>query len=316
MTIKRIISISLISLLLLGCGSGSKKSDVTEQVGNTTGNLLNGAWVVKDKNNIYYVQTNQYLGNGRLVKLDKKGNTTKIADAFSLSNLYIRNNYIYYGMNQTDLYRIKTDGSDKSKLSDKDIVNFAHIYGDWIYYCNGSYRKDSVPIYKMRLDGTEKTKLVDGMCLIEDVTEDWIYYKSNGDTHYRTHKDGSSTETINIHGIDYPHFVGEWIYYRDINDGSLCKVKIDGSTETKLDHVNCIFVNVDGDWIYYCDKDENMNLYKIKTDGSQKTLLSSDSCRAIQVVGEWIYYQEGSETSLCKIKNDGTNKTKIDKFYD
>jgi putative cell wall-binding protein len=57
----------------------------------------------------------------------------------------------------------------------------------------------------------------------------------------------------------------------------------------------------------------NSTLYKIKTDGTSKTELSKDMPVFINVVGEWVYYIEvtSGTNQMYKVKIDGTSRTKL-----
>jgi hypothetical protein len=70
-----------------------------------------------------------------------------------------------------------------------------------------------------------------------------------------------------------------------------------------------------GDWIYYSsysvdsDGTDNYSLCKIRTDGTGKTKLSNiDSDNDINVVGDWIYY---TNASFYKMHTDGTDNQKV-----
>lgn len=119
---------------------------------------------------------------------------------------------------------------------------------------------------------------------------------------------------------------GDWIYYWNQKDYSLCKEKIDGSNYTLLYPDGPKYINVVGDWIYYSNELDGNKLYKIKTDGTNRTKLTEEMSKEINVVDDWIYFQDNSGTELqkwdtldsgriFKMKTDGTNKQRISDDY-
>jgi uncharacterized protein YchJ len=85
------------------------------------------------------------------------------------------------------------------------------------------------------------------------------------------------------------------------------KIKIDGSSKSKLNDNQSDFINVVGNWIYYCGDGEK--LYKIRTDGSGKTKLNNDNSFNINIAYDWVYYEvDGAMWRLYRIKTDGTGR--------
>ena len=81
-------------------------------------------------------------------------------DEIQITDDYIFYAFIYDDIDNTGIYRINVDGSEKIKINNEisqDII----VCGDWIYYQNVS---DDFKPYKIRLDGSERTKLSDIEC--------------------------------------------------------------------------------------------------------------------------------------------------------
>jgi hypothetical protein len=318
--------IALVSALLIvaasllgGCisisgPSGSMTSSPSQQpaqintIGNTPGNLSNYGLAAQQGDWIYY--STVFVNGG-------KGN----------------------------LYKIRTDGTGKTKLIDGRVL-FINVVGDWIYYVNIGVSGNNYDLYKIRTDGTGETKLSNSAFDIS-VVGDWIYYLGSGDSGstpcLRKIRTDGSGETklgndlalsfyVNISVVD------DWIYYVNKNDSTnfaLYKIRKDGTQETMIlsDPEQILSNNVVGDWIYYVigPQDGYGDFYKIRTDGTGKTKLSNDKIAFINVVGDWIYYSARSDnlinsktggmpvvpvdgdyaSSLCKIRTDGTSKTEL-----
>lgn len=126
---------------------------------------------------------------------------------------------------------------------------------------------------------------------------DWIYYRNDGDngTLYKIRTDGSEKTKINYDYSYYINVLYDWIYYRNFSDGgSIYKISTTGTDRKKLNDDNSWYINVIGDWIYYQNDSDIGNIYKIRTDGTDKTKLNDEVSWHINVSGDWVYYQNGS----------------------
>lgn len=67
--------------------------------------------------------------------------------------LNVAGDWIYYSnaSDENKLYKIKTDGTNKTKISDETAL-FIQVAGDWVYYANNS----SEQIIKVKTDGSER----------------------------------------------------------------------------------------------------------------------------------------------------------------
>jgi hypothetical protein len=192
-----------------------------------------------------------YLDSG-LYKIRTDGTErTKLTD--NCADMTLSGDWIYYtnyvpvtnpnvftpkSSEQGNLYKIRTDGTGKTKLNSDDCRSI-NVAGDWIYYAN--YDDGSnvyLKLYKIRTDGTGRTKVSDdsfgNFAYGINVSGDWIYYH-NGSTH----------------------------------PGTLCKIKTDGTGKTKLTDDSCAWINVIGDWIYYSSWDK---VYKVRIDGTARQI--------------------------------------------
>jgi hypothetical protein len=85
------------------------------------------------------------------------------------------------------LYKIKTDGTEKTKLCD-DTATDINPSGNWVYYINET---DGEKLYKIKTDGTGNTKVCnDGASFGINVAGDWIYYKIRTFFYFYFHYDG------------------------------------------------------------------------------------------------------------------------------
>jgi tetratricopeptide (TPR) repeat protein len=279
--------------------------DYDGKTGEAVQVLETGYAVVKSQN----IQT-------QLEKLQTEGNTQgNIVNAGIVAQ---KGDLIYYS-NLSDngyLYKIKTDGTGKTKLNSENSSNINVVDG-WVYYMNQS-QSNYYSLCKIQTDGIGETKLSSDQLSGLNVVGNWAYYENSSDNGYiykiRTDGTGKTKLTSDkTYTKDSICVVENWIYYTNRSDNScLYKIRLDGSGRTKLNSDGTYCINVTGDWIYYINETDNYSLYKIKTDGTGKTKLNSDESIFINVVGDWIYYNNYNDNIyLYKIRTDGTGKTKL-----
>jgi hypothetical protein len=139
----------------------------------------------------------------------------------------------------------------------------------------------------------------------------WIYYTNiKEEALYKMKPD--MTEKAKVADIgDYLVFQGDTIYFFDRESG-ISKIGTDGTGYAKVVDVseeNMFGFYVSGDWIYYGLK--TGSIYKIKTDGMEKTKIADISSfyGAMIVSGDWIYYKDG--INLYKMGTEGTETAKL-----
>lgn len=240
--------------------------------------------------------------------------------------------WIYYTdfSDNRGLFKIRADGTGKTKLNDEQYAKHINVVGDWIYY----HLNFSAGIYKIRTDGSQKTKLVDYSISKLIVIDNWIYYRKDGSSYeygdlYKIRTDGTE-ETMLDDNCGYEiDVLGDWIYFTsNISDEKLYKIRIDGSEKALLCDDVCACVQGADDWIYYKNASDNFRIYKIRTDGSGKTKMSDARSRivnsGINVVGGWIYYLNSeifddygtADEVLYKVRIDGTETTRLSCYQD
>lgn len=187
----------------------------------------------------------------------------------------------------------------------------------WTYYHNPS---DGGRLYKSNDYSDAIVKVSNDIALYINVFDDWIYYANYSEegqgSIYKIKTDG--TERIKLNDDISEHITVEngWIYYANASDlYKLYKIKIDGTGRMKLNDDISLNANVVDGYIYYTNLSDNNRPYKISINGSEKTKISNDEAAFINVVDGWIYYSNMSdENKIYKVKTDGTEKAKITDF--
>ena len=233
--------------------------------GNTQGNLINYGLISQQDKRLYFAYDGLYMSF-----MDMSTGWKRISEDVP-TNINIIGEWIYYINGKAELCKIKADGSGRTVLSDKAIIFFL-VRGDNIYYTAGV----KINLYKMKTDGSKNVKLVDGNCRVFNLEGDWIYYTdridtTNINTLWKIKTDGTSKEKI-IESCNTPIISGQWIYYLDYYN-NLYKAKFDGTSKTKVSDSDIFTFNVEGNYIYYLERNivkNNRCLYKIKLDGTEK----------------------------------------------
>jgi tetratricopeptide (TPR) repeat protein len=301
--------------------------------GNTPGNIIDGGFVARQGDWLYYVNfsDHRYLYKMRLDNTGKKRlNTDKT------SGINVIGDWIYYESECTDpegfpchtITKIKTDGTNKTSLND-ERGNGIYVVNETIYYTDREQH-----LLKISTAGTGKAAIGAVVTYSFTIYGDWIYYANDADANklYKIKTDGTMKTKILNDDVGSINVVGDWIYYSSNIGGdaglatNLNKVKTDGTSRTVLsDQEWTDKINVVGDWIYFSDYyQETMDsygrwtLYKMKTDGTSKTKLSDENIINVNVGGDWIYYTIRNNTAvnfidpvLYRMKTDGSVKETV-----
>lgn len=240
--------------------------------GNTSGNLTNSGAVASDGEWIYY---SNRLDAGKLYKIRPDG-----TDNFKLSdktacNINVSNGWIYFmPLDSQYIYKIKSDGTGPYKVSDTTVQQFC-IQGDWIYYYDG--QNPGRYICKMKIDGTGMQQLNEPLYVGSfSVSGDWIFYREEGSSIYKMKTDGSSSSQIpSAHVDSAPFTIGNgWVYYTArMNEDLYCLCR-----------------------------------YKLDGTGKEETVINKN-VNSINGANNFLYYSYG--TALYKSNGDGTNETKL-----
>ncbi|MGE5474832.1 MAG: DUF5050 domain-containing protein [Ignavibacteriales bacterium] len=122
-------------------------------------------WIYYRQFSNYDIYRMKYDGSER-VQLNK----TKDVDINSNFSMNVSGDWIYFCQN--GLYKIKTNGEGKVKISD-DNCEQINVLGDWIYFTD---KQSSDRLYKIKTDGSVRTR-VDVSSIYEEFTEQNIKLK-------------------------------------------------------------------------------------------------------------------------------------------
>ncbi|NLW48758.1 MAG: DUF5050 domain-containing protein, partial [Firmicutes bacterium] len=153
--ITAIITLILSTLIIVNVSSQSNKlmSTPGRVLGNSPSNIRNGGLVAQSGDWIYYSNS---------------------SDEWGL------------------LYKVKTDGTQKTKLTDYP-VKFINVLDEWVYFSDNLFNEISYLI-KIKTDGTNQTIISEEPAYGVILNDNWIYYSNR--FIYRMDKDGGNKSKI------------------------------------------------------------------------------------------------------------------------
>lgn len=92
--------------------------------------------------------------------------------------LVVEGDWIYYSnisQDNTDaIYKVKTDGTEKTKLADDSIMSSMdgkgfELYGDWLYYFS---KNEQGSLFRVKTDGSDSERLAEGRSYAFDLKDD------------------------------------------------------------------------------------------------------------------------------------------------
>ncbi|GGF66634.1 hypothetical protein GCM10010912_09530 [Paenibacillus albidus] len=267
------------------------------------GNMANWGNAASDGKYHYYVKA-ENNNTDTLFRYDTQTRKTKkLLNTKSIYNLMFVDDWIYYlgttnyRNDAYDIYKIKKDGTNKSKVTNMtNLTRFMYIDNGWIYF---SYWNKDNNLYKMKLNGTSLTRLSSqpGVSRI-NIWGDWVFFEGERQL-FKVNKDGKNEKLISP-AERYFITAGGKIYLGGF-DGDLSKVSTDGTSfeqsflvaEDAYGMPDITAVNMRGEYIYYYEKDDN-RIIRVNRNGTGKssfvTLLTDYSVNTINIAGNWMYY--------------------------
>lgn len=226
--------------------------------------------------------------------------------------------WIYYtDLAYNELYKMKEDGSQKTKISDGYAVCL-NLIDDWLYFSSFD------GIYKMRTDGTNKTKLENTRAAKMIVVGDWIYYSAfDNSALWRVKTDGTNATSLGVSTTAFS-VIGDTITYA-VNDTStnyytLYLMETNGTNKfsiAKFGGKTSQLCSEDEKWFYYTLNNGSNPGKIIKTNAVTDMLIfnqellttgtGSIRTSSLNVYDGWMYYfSNEDEPKICRIKTDGS----------
>jgi len=145
--------------------------------------------------NLYFVNTSD---KRKIYMTDLNGDNAKVITTDNSSMMAMDGGWIYYG-NTDGLYRVRTDGSSRRRLSDLSVSDL-NVHGKYIYHCYVDLLNNAgdQSFYRTRIDGSSTELITKDTAIGICYADNWIYYQrvySNFDM-YRVPADGGKPELV------------------------------------------------------------------------------------------------------------------------
>ena len=237
-------------------------------------------------NYIYCLEYNEDEERNDLIKIKTNGkNKETLARDIDENQIMVSGKWIYY-YKDDNLYRVKTSGTDREKISEREI-EYYDIDGNWIYYI---YENDnSQYIAKMKLDGEDATRIakadeeeyetlyIKGGNIYDIASEETDSYDRDYYL-YKMNKKGNKEERIcKIDtNIQYINMQEDKIYYtitENYSDSTIKCIKYNGTDKTTIKKTEyAMNINVVEDWVIFLgiDEDYNNSMKMISIDGEDE----------------------------------------------
>lgn len=315
-----IFSMLILIAALAACGQDQKGTDnKNDEVVNLKSVAIQGDWAYHFKGDMRDPTAAPGLYK---TKLDNS-ETIQISEDLGLF-LILEGEWIYYSDitqdNTEAIYKIKTDGSEKTKLADDSIMlsmigKGFEVEGDWLYYLS---MKEEGSLNRIQIDDGNKQSLMEDQTFIFELKDDWIYYNvmEDGAGLYKMKNDGSEKSLVLEENVILMDVSKDYIYFTDESGDNLRRSNLDGTDIDGLDIDNVYLLQEEGDWIYYISQpnipESDNQLYRFKVGEGDSMKLTDDDSFFMEVAQGWVYYISIDEASysfkLNKMKADGSEK--------
>ena len=233
---------------------------------------------------IYHSHPN-FAAKPGLFKMRHDGTRDQQLSTDKATSINVVGDWIYYTADKA-MYRIRTDGTERSLLNSIDAVTHLHVIGNTVYYVsNGS-------LFKMSVNGTNREKV----------------------------SDETSIALMSVHTGSSRIF-----YTRQTADGSwrgIYSMGLTGGNKTTLttDRIDDVTVATNADLIYYVKTgNEDLGkreLYSIIFTSGNKTRIGTDYYRYSIAHNQYVYFGirwEGyRKEGVYRMRNDGQLSMLID----
>lgn len=272
--------------------SPSKKNPKTiETFGNQLNHGDHSGNFAKKGNSIYFLKSISSNGKNGIMEIDLDGakNQEEVyKDEENKYNLSIHGDWIYYLSSDDDskknvdsnLYRIKNDGSETRKIAKK--IDSYVLTQDEIYY--ESHERGLHTISSLDLEGGDIREILGLGHTLIGIENGWIYYcKDDGEEYtgpFRIKLDGTSSEELldgDMEPYDTFSVKDNQLYFVKYNDDKHPEIiyKVFGKDTIILDSISgsdepdSISLNLENNWLYF-SADEYLYKLNLNEKGKKK----------------------------------------------
>ncbi len=297
------------------CGAlFTSESGLASEGEETTGNIINKGYVTEYEGFIYFSNS---LDQDRLYRVRTDGTgLTKISNDQNSLFINVAKDYVYYS-NPSDrhkIYRVSLKDNVRIALHEEAGIQYLSYSNGWLYYQSYHHRKN---IYKLGLDGKECIKLNSDSSEHLNVVGGWLYYinTDDGNKIYRMRNDGSERTCLGRDKAFFLNVSDDWIYYSNADRGfRICKMRSDGKASGYVNDEASWYLNVRNDWIYYCSHNQDLQICKVKVVGSASEQFNVKNAMHINTVCGWLFYHSKADRLVRTIRLNSADHVDFQEF--
>lgn len=231
-------------------------------------------------NFLYYYMNSQDGGSGLgfvvrtygIYRSKTNGKDTQCLDRTASINMLLTGDYLYYqrynNKDFTKLYKIKTDKSEKTLVS--DVIINPSACNNGIIYFSGTGKDHYLYALDTRTD-TISTVFQGNLCF-PSYHQGYIYYMDIS-SDYRLCRYSLSENTVEIltnDRVDTFNVGDSFIYYQknSVSDPALMRMRLDGSNPEIIAPGNYENINLTSSYVYFNAFGENTPVYHMPVNGS------------------------------------------------
>lgn len=324
-----LLAITLIILILIVSGivllilSANKQKSMEYAMGN-----LNNNGMVDSKGNTvflnYYI-TDYYEDDKDFGLYKVSGKKLELLDEqYYVRSINVVGKWVYYvTIDKSDyhkeIYKIKTDGKDKSILVD-DIEGAdasggeMFVKGKNIYFIGNNNKLETI-----RTDGKKRKQVSNEEMISFQIVDNEIYFLSIDYELKKMSINGENVEEVTSINMDSFQIAKKNIYYIDKSDSYLKKMDLNGENISNVIESDIRYYNISDGMLYYqklSEEDEVNSLYKVNLKNGKETKIidfNGAAYTCIGVAGKWIYYLDKMEDNyynytVYRVKTNGDKK--------
>ena len=285
-------------------GAGASSEELKAYTSRNGANIATGGIAVLGGSASYYSDLNK---SGHLT-----GTRNGLLAEDKAAYLNLADGWIYYvnGSDNNRIYRIKTDGSDRTRLTD-DAAGMLHLAGNRLFFQN---RTEGGGLYSTALDGSGKRRITPDLAPSFMVYEGYVYYRndSEGGALYRSSIDGFEQLALTGAATSCVTVYDGHVYYINSGaDGRIYRIPTAGGTATAVTSASAAEYTIAGGNLFFRG-DTQTGVYRCGASGGSVTKLTDDDGAKLSVVGSTIYFVNYSKGSkLYTMTTSGGSMTEV-----
>lgn len=293
------------------------------ETGSTAGNIYNGGLFCQQDSTIYFNPVSE--GGGLFSMNSLCENVKKLSDRPAV---YINadKHYLYFVLanstkenkksslmpfSNSGVYRLNQNGTGLMVLTG-DPSSYLLLKGDYLYSQRYNVA-EGVTLYQNKIDGEEERLLYKKSVIPADIHDDSIFFtdKSKKYSIAVTNLSSYTTHPFLDGSYQYPIFMGDYLYYINLDNHKLYRRNKDGSDPTLLVDKPCLTYNItnSGKYLYYqINGTKKDSIARLNLETMKSETIKKGDFKQIHVTDQYVFFTDSKEKHIYKILADGDTK--------